>query len=654
MRNWNVFVVFLLLCHAQLLLGQNRSDSINNIINTTPNDSLKAAMYIEIAEEIDEDVMLSINTLLKASQLAKEIGEEKIEANAYNKIGIRYYRLGNLDQTLKYFYLVLSIYEHNTSEKASLASAYNNIGLVLNDLGRLEETLEYFKKSLTIKQELGDSLFVSSTLTNMALLYDKLGKYKAAQKYYFHSLSVDQRLNKTLDVFKDLSNIADNYMYQKNYDSAQIYYSRAQGMLDDIESPYSRSEFMNRLAKLNQIQKNYSKAEEYYKQALTIAESIPAKQLISNNSKGLSEIYKLMGNYKLSLRFYEKYMIIHEELFSEEQAQKLAQIENTFQIQSRENKISLLNKEAEINDLQLSKTQFIVYLFGGIIALIVLIIVLQYRKNTFKSKANNLLKSQNEEIIAKNKNIMDSILCAKNIQEAILPDDKKLNSVFSEAFVFNKARDIVSGDFYWFADRDDVVLIAAVDCTGHGVPAAFLNVMGNSILNQIVYESHVIHPAEVLRELNSRVMKTLKSDTMYVQVEDGMDIGLCMINKVTKKLTFAGAKRPLYFFHNKQLNEVPGDHFPVGGTLFDMNRNYKQHEIQLTDNDLIYLFTDGIVDQFGGERNKKFMYPRLRSILKQVVDKPLTEQKRVLETELSRWQGNNEQTDDMLLIGIKV
>ena len=291
---------------------------------------------------------------------------------------------------------------------------------------------------------------------------------------------------------------------------------------------------------------------------------------------------------------------------------------------------------------------------GGIIALIIFIIILQYRKNTYKTKTNSILRAQNDEIREKNKNIMDSILCAKNIQQAILPDDEKLKNVFNEAFVFSKARDVVSGDFYWFAERDDKVLIAAVDCTGHGVPAAFLNVLGNTLLNQIVHESHVLSPSKILEQLNDHVIESLKSNKVYVQVDDGMDIALCMFDRTTKKLSFAGAKRPLYFIHKSELNVVKGDHYPVGGMLYDTKRNYNQHELQLHPNDLIYLFTDGIVDQFGGESNKKFMYGRLKKLLTEIVSLPLEKQKEAIENEIMSWQGNNEQTDDMLFIGVKV
>lgn len=654
MKNW-LLVLLILLNQTTTLLSQDAEiDSLILVAENTKSDSTKVDTYIKLAQLFgNEDPFEAKNYLIKASEIAKEAKLYSKEAIALNKLGITNYSLGNYEETLKYFFAVLNIHQ-NLGDSSSIASLYNNIGIVLVDLGRIEETLEYYEKSLAIKKNLGDTLMVANTLSNIGLVYDQLGRHKEAHDNYMIAYSIDQSLGNTLDVFKDLSNLADNYVLQKNYDSAQYYYQQAVALMPEIDVPYNKAELLISLGRLNLINNEFTRAEEKFKMSIDQAESIGAKYLIQENYEELSKVMKAQGRYKESLEYYEKHVKIQDELFNKEQAEKLAQIENNFEIKSRENQINLLNKESEIKDLRLSNTQMVVYWLAGIILLIVFIIFLQYRKNAFKTKVNLMLRSQNEEIVEKNKNILDSILCAKNIQQAILPNDKKLATSFQEAFVFNKARDIVSGDFYWFAEYDDKVLIAAVDCTGHGVPAAFLNVMGNSILNQIVHEMHLLNPAEVLKELNKRVLSALQSDELYYQVDDGMDIGLCMFDRNNQKLSFAGAKRPLYFVKNNKLNELKGDHYPVGGVLYDAERNYHQHEIELAKGDLVYLFTDGIVDQFGGPSNKKFMYPRLRSLLERVINQPLSEQKKIIYNELNNWQGNNEQTDDMLLIAVRI
>lgn len=641
-------------CNFLLFSQTPEIDSLKSLSETATSDTVKADVFYQLARKYRSiDVEKTFEYGEQALAIVKAINDPQREASILNYIGIVHYGLGNYEQTLDYFYHVLSIYEQ-LQDSIQLAIVYNNVGLILTDLGRIKETIDYYEKSLEIKLNSGDSLGTANTYSNMGLAYDEIGEIDTAMYYYRLSYHIDRQLNHVPGIYADLSNIGDNFMKRQNYDSAKKYYEGSMSLMNQIEEPYYKAELLEKFGNLNVAQKEYERAKEKYNMALQMAEDIGAKQIVGNVYKGLSEVYKATNDFKESLIYYEKYVAIQREIFSEEQTKKLAQVESNFQVQTRENQINLLNKEAEIKDLRLETNQMLIYWMGGLIALIISIIILQYRKNTYKTKMNLLLRAQNDEIKEKNKNIMDSILCAKNIQQAILPDDEKLKSVFNEAFVFSKARDVVSGDFYWFAERDDKVLIAAVDCTGHGVPAAFLNVLGNTLLNQIVHDSNVLSPSKILEELNSQVISSLKSNKVYVQVDDGMDIALCMFDRNTKKLSFAGAKRPLYFIHKSELNVVKGDHYPVGGMLYDVERNYSQHELQLQSNDLIYLFTDGIVDQFGGESNKKFMYGRLKKLLTKIVGLSLDEQKEAIEKEILKWQGNNEQTDDMLFIGVKV
>ena len=643
-------LAFVIIVCSNITFAQSKVDSLLQVIDNTNDDATLAEAYFQLGRYA-EKIYLRMEYLEKAAQYASSADIPITEAGAYNSLGILYYELGDYEKTLEFFYKVMNIHQ-STGDKELQSKAYNNIGLILTDLGRTKEALDYYERSLVLKRELDNQLGVANTLSNMALIYDQEGKYQQAHNYYKIALKIDRENNRTFDVFKDLSNMGDNYTLQKKYDSADYYYEQAVAMMHEVDEPYYKAELLESLAKFNALREEYSRAIEKYNMALMIAENIDARALEKNHHLGLSEIYKKIGDFEKSLGHFEKYMAIEKELFNQEQAQKLAQIEENFQIQSQEIEIDLLNKEAEIKDLRLSNTQDLIYGLILMLLLIGIIVFLQYRKNMFKSRANDLLQKQNEEIAMKNKNIMDSILCAKNIQEAILPDDDKLGRVFSDAFVFSRPRDIVNGDFYWFADHNDHILVAAVDCTGHGVPAAFLNVLGNSMLNQIVYESNLVQPGEILEELNKRIQRTIKAEKLYAQVDDGMDIGLCMINKKTRNLCFAGAKRPLYVFNNGEFKEIKGDHVSVGGN-HDAHA-YTEHSVEMVEGDTLYLFTDGIVDQFGGEKNKKFMYPRLRKLLQEIFHKPLTEQREIIQERLTSWQGNNEQTDDMLLISVKV
>lgn len=654
MRVLFLFLLTLFLC-ANVKAQNARLDSLNAALSSTEDDSLKSEIYFYLSDEFKNiDINQAIDYISKSIDHARMADAPRLLAAGLNDIGIKYYTLGDFEKTLDYFYQVLAIYE-TIEDQNQLARVYNNVGLILLDLGRTEETVEYYNKSLAIKRSIQDTLGVANTLTNLGIVYLQLNKPDTAYLHFTQALAIDLVADTTsVGLFKDYSNIGDTYVLKKQYDSADFYYKKAMSLIDEVDEKYSKVELIEKVATLYKKQKKYELAREKYDLALVMAENIQSKQLIRNNALGLSEVYKALGNYSKSLEYYERYVNLQTELFNQEQAQKLAQIESSYQINQRENKIDILNKEAEIKDLKLSNSEMVIYWMGGILLLISVIIFMQVRKSNFKTRANALLRLQNEEIVEKNKNIMDSILCAKNIQQAILPDHSKLNDLFKEAFIYSKGRDVVSGDFYWFAEKNNKIFIAAVDCTGHGVPAAFLNVLANSLLNQIIQEYDVVEPSEILSELNKRMLHSLKSNNLGIQVDDGMDVGICMIDRESKNMSFAGAKRPLYFVHDKELKIIKGDHHAVGGELYEAEREYTNHHLNLKENDIIYLFTDGIVDQFGGESDKKFMYSRFKELLNKVVDQPLNEQKIKIDESLQKWKGNKEQTDDILLIGAKI
>lgn len=264
---------------------------------------------------------------------------------------------------------------------------------------------------------------------------------------------------------------------------------------------------------------------------------------------------------------------------------------------------------------------------------------------------NKQLEESKKIIEEKNKDILDSIRYARRIQEAIMPEREMLNVYFPEAFIFYQPKDIVSGDFYWFLEKYHKFFIAAVDCTGHGVPGAFMSVIGSNILNQILNEYSIIEPEAVLDHLNFRVQSALKQD-QNAETKDGMDIAFCSIDQENDLLQYAGANRPLWLIRNGELIKYEPDKIPIGGGQFG-EHSYKGHTIMLNEGDLIYIFTDGFCDQFGGEHDKKFTTKRFADFLLEIAHHPMNIQYDLIKKSFLDWKGNNEQTDDVLVIGIK-
>lgn len=274
-----------------------------------------------------------------------------------------------------------------------------------------------------------------------------------------------------------------------------------------------------------------------------------------------------------------------------------------------------------------------------------------------------------KHIEEKNKDITDSIRYAKRIQTAIMPDKKEIYQVLSKSFILYKAKDIVSGDFYFFASttanaelkKDNSIIIATVDCTGHGVPGAFMSMIGNDQLNKIIIEKSIITPSIILDELNNEVRFALHQLKEETEVRDGMDLALCKINLTEKKIEYAGAHRPLYIFRKKNsglsaeemLEEIKADKMAIGGVQLKGRKQYSNNIIQLEEHDTIYIFTDGFIDQFGGDKNKKYSTRRFREFLISIQEKSMNEQEQAIEEEFAKWKGNEEQVDDVLIIGIR-
>jgi serine phosphatase RsbU (regulator of sigma subunit)/HAMP domain-containing protein len=263
------------------------------------------------------------------------------------------------------------------------------------------------------------------------------------------------------------------------------------------------------------------------------------------------------------------------------------------------------------------------------------------------------IEHKNKELEIVYKQVTDSIHYAKRIQEAILPPNSIIDQILPNAFVLFKPKDIVSGDFYWIEKKHNLTYFAAVDCTGHGVPGAFMSLVGHNILKDIINNTDITKPSEILDKLREGVINTLHASNKGVQSKDGMDITLCCINFDTLELQFAAAYNPLCIVREGQMIVHDANKFPIGAFIGE-KQDYTNNVLQLKKNDQVYIFSDGYADQFGGPKGKKFMVGNFRKLLTQMANKPIKDQKEDLLSILASWQGDLEQVDDVLVIGLKV
>ena len=353
----------------------------------------------------------------------------------------------------------------------------------------------------------------------------------------------------------------------------------------------------------------YDEAKEFLDRALLLATQIKSKPKMYQIHEVLGELYKNTNDLAKALEHKEKFFELKTEVAGEQAANRVKHLQTQYATEKSE-------KESEIHRLK-----------------------------------NVELKKAYKEIEEKNKSILDSINYARRIQQAILPSDSEIKRVLPESFVLYMPKDVVSGDFYWVQSKSGKLLFAAVDCTGHGVPGAFMSMIGNTLLNEIVNDKGITTPGKILEYLREGVIKSLKQTGSAGENQDGMDIALCSLEG--RKLEYAGANNPLWIMGKEGIKEVKADKQPIG-IYYGETKPYTNHSLELEEGDCIYIFTDGYADQVGGGNQKKFKYKQLQQLIAANYKKKMTEQRDIFLSALNQWQGNLEQVDDVLLIGIRI
>jgi len=289
------------------------------------------------------------------------------------------------------------------------------------------------------------------------------------------------------------------------------------------------------------------------------------------------------------------------------------------------------------------------------VALMMLFVNIALNKlQTNEAKSLVLLEYKNKEIEQKNKDITDSIQYAKKIQDVILPTDMQFQKILPNNFILYKPKDIVSGDFYWITEWGNKKILAVADCTGHGVPGAFMSIMNSNFLSQSVNELGIDKPALILNDIKRNIIKKFQKENSINHLRDGMDVSLIAINKLTNLVEFAGAYNPLWIIRGDKFIEIKADKMSISADPLYAEKHFENHEFQAQEGDILYMFSDGYADQFGGPKGKKFKYSQLKELLLKINHLSMQEQKKALDNQIELWKGNLEQVDDILVIGIKI
>jgi serine phosphatase RsbU (regulator of sigma subunit) len=399
--------------------------------------------------------------------------------------------------------------------------------------------------------------------------------------------------------------------------------------------------------------KNADKTIENAQHAINVSIEHDYQLSIGTSYYLLAKAYSLKRDFSQAFTYLEKYSIITDSIYNEKNSRSINEMSAKYESDKKELMIGSLEKDKALSNEKLEQEKkFKIYLIVFCLMVAGFAFFL-FRSNVEKKKTNNELSHAYKEIETKNKEIQDSINYAKRIQEAMLPEVSLLQKYFPEGFGLYMPKDVVSGDFYWFNELNENLYFAVADCTGHGVPGAFMSMISIDKLNQSLIDKKIDLPSKILSNVNNSIKNALKQNNVQAGSKDGMDIALCSYDKRTMTLNYAGANRPVWIIRNNDLIEQKPDKLSIAGYT-EYDQQYTNRTIQLEKGDSVYVFTDGIVDQFGGPDGKKFMSKRLKELLIEINTKPMSEQELVLKGAIENWQGKLEQIDDILVLGMKI
>ena len=636
-----VFTLYLIILIGLFSVPQKLL-SANDEIDTT-----KARLLIKQSEKYwyvfpDSAVYLA----QEAIKLIDTLDHKKLLSLAFSSFGTSYFIKGDYSLSLDYYFRALDL-DKELNDLSSEASTLSNIGNIYMVKRKFVEADEFFTSALEIKHSLKDRKGIGHTTLNIANLYSMQGDFDNALAHALKALAMFSSLNDRESLVTVYSTIASINNSLGRPEEALIYYDFA------LEISRERKDIQNEcVISLNMGNVFSSKGKtkvaiNYFENALALAQELNYLQGLSSSFERLHFAYETLNMPEEALLYYKLFISTKDSLMRKGNAEALLKKSLEYKFE-KEREMTALEQKEKRKRQNLIIIGVLVLLFGSLI--VVFLIFRSYRE---KEKANFLLQNQNKLINEQNKEIIDSITYAERIQTAKLPKREEIFSAFPQSFILFLPKDIVSGDFYFFKKKDDLLFIAAVDCTGHGVPGAFMSLISIEELSIAVQKTN--DPGEVLSMVNKGIRSSLNQSEESGTTRDGMDIALCSIDLKKGVVNYAGAFNPLWIIRNgsAEIEIVNATRKSLGGFTQE-NQEFETNNIQIQKGDSIYLFSDGYMDQDGGPKGKRLMSKNFKKELIEIREKTMPEQEKYLKKFMENWRGDKEQIDDILVMGIRL
>lgn len=610
---------------------------------------------------------------LKNSDSAKNIAEKALtlstkinyplgKATSYNNLGTIYYYNGNYTKALSNYLSAISVLENQKGNfkessvyKKQLSTSYNNIGMIHQHQKRYEQAENYFRKSIVIDEKNGDKKGMAHCYNNIGTIKEETNKYDEAIQNYEIALQLKMEINDTIGLPSTLINMGIIRMNQKKFKESQTYFDKALKMARNASNKQDEALALINLGDMLFLKGDYEESVTYYQKGIAISKEMKYDQFLVYAYQSLSLSFYRMKNFEKAYDSFQKYVNVKDSLYNHENSKVLTEMESKYENEVQDKEIRLLTAEKEVKDVEIKSKKSLISVFISGFLLLGVLVVLLLRAYVSKRKTNSELDLKNQKIELaytiieqKQKEIVDSINYARRIQYTLLAHNDFLHANLEDYFILYKPKDIVSGDFYWATKQGNKFFLAVCDSTGHGVPGSFMSLLNIGFFSEAINEKGIYAPNEVLEYVRTRLVETISKEGQ----KDGFDGILVCFDKDTNTITYSAANNTPILIENSILQVLPKDRMPVG--IGEKNTPFQLFTIQAVKGSILYLFTDGYADQFGGEKGKKFMFKRLESILFENHSLPLDEQQQILEQHFEDWRGQLEQVDDVCVFGLRV
>lgn len=628
-------------------------DSLAYYLKSNINDTLKYRRIERlIPGESNFDLRLKCCDTLMA--IANRTGRKDLVAWTYFETGTTYYDYSKYNKAMSLFYLALPMAEDMNLQRLQ-SKVYNYMGIISSDQGNSKKAVYYFRKTYEIAAKLNDKNQQFVSANNLGVDYNNMESPVLA----LHYLNIAEKVVRPYKAYHLLPSIYGNKMEcylnlndiktaKAQLDSLYKYVSLdSSGTRHDISANYFSGQYYFRIGE-------YSKAAKFLESNLEIIPKEDAQEF-RKNYKELNNCYFQLKDYKKAYEAMNMYNAYSDSIANAENLRVTSEKENEYKSFKTEKELEIQKLNNANQSLKLKRNRIAVILTSIILVLAVVGFAFVYKLFTDKRKANVVLEKQNNEINQQKKEILDSINYSKRIQDGILPSHEELVEKAGEHFVYYQSKDIVSGDFYWATKRENgKFILACCDSTGHGVPGAFMSLLGYSLLTKSEEGDNTRTPADILNYVNEEMPKVFKNETRGEQIKDGMDVSICEIDRANLNLKVSGANNSIYHITDDVLHVIKAQKHAVSAMVDNDGFMFANKEVKLKRGDMIVMFTDGFADQFGGPKGKKFKYKQLEEILLANWQKPLSEQRQILSDAFNNWKGQLEQIDDVCIIGIRI